>query len=107
VTEHLIRQRLADVREFVGMSVAAAAEAADLSAEDLVAIERGLREVDDLELQRLARAYGVRGPYFTEPEDSRCDEAVIVLGRLAGELTGGDRDEALRFAAYLRHAVTD
>lgn len=99
--------RLRATREYVGLDVPGAAAASGVVEGDLAAIEAGDAAVDEFTLKRLARAYGVRSSYFTEPEDELHAEAVVVLGRLAGELTGHDRDEALRFAAYLRHTIED
>jgi hypothetical protein len=99
--------RLREAREYVGLGTADAAAASGIAEDDLAAIEAGRIAVDDLTLQRLGRAYGLRTPYFTASDDELRAEAVVVLGRLAGEVTGHDRDEALRFAAYLRHALDD
>ncbi len=99
--------RLRDAREYLGLDAATAAAACGIDEAELIALEAGRIEVDELKLQRLARAYGVRSAYFTEPESELQEDAVIVLGRLARELRGHDRDEALRFAAYLRHALED
>lgn len=99
--------RLREAREYVGFAIAEAAAASGIAAQELDAIETGRVPIDDLTLQRLGRAYGLRTTYFTSSEDELRAEAVVVLGRLGGELTGHDRDEALRFAAYLRHALDD
>jgi transcriptional regulator with XRE-family HTH domain len=107
VTGPVDNQRLRAVREYVGLGIADAAEAGGLPEHELAAIEDGSTTLDDLVLQRLGRVYGLRTSYFTASEDELRDEAVVVLGRLAGELAGQDHDEALRFAAYLRHALDD
>lgn len=99
--------RLREAREYVGLAITDAAAAGGIAPDELAAIETGRMPVDDLILQRLGRAYGLRTTYFTASDDELRAEAVVVLGRLAGELTGHDRDEALRFAAYLRHALDD
>jgi len=99
--------RLREAREYVGFAIAEAAAASGIAARELDAIEAGRVPIDDLALQRLGRAYGLRTTYFTASEDELRAEAVVVLGRLGGELTGHDRDEALRFAAYLQHALDD
>ena len=99
--------RLRDAREYVGLGTEDAAAASGMAEDDLAAIEAGRIAVDDLTLQRLGRTYGLRTSYFTASDDELRAEAVVVLGRLAGEVIGHDRDEALRFAAYLRHALDD
>ncbi len=99
--------RLRAAREYVGLDVAGAAAASGVAEGNLAAIEAGRAAVDELTLQRLGRAYGVRSSYFIESEAELHAGAVVVLGRLAGELAGHDRDEALRFAAYLRHSIED
>ncbi len=99
--------RLRDAREYVGFAIADAAAATGIAPQELDAIEAGRVPIDDLILHRLGRAYGLRTTYFTASDDELRAEAVVVLGRLGGELTGHDRDEALRFAAYLQHALDD
>jgi transcriptional regulator with XRE-family HTH domain len=99
--------RLRAAREYVGLTIGETSSASGISETALVALESGGGEVDDVTLQRLASAYGVRTTYLTEPEDQLLAGAVTVLGRLGGEMEGHDRDEALRFAAYLRHASGD
>jgi transcriptional regulator with XRE-family HTH domain len=89
--------RLRDAREYVGLGTTDAAAASGIAEDNLAAIEAGRIAVDDLTLQRLGRAYGLRTSYFTASDDEL----------RAGEVTGHDRDEALRFAAYLRHALDD
>lgn len=99
--------RLRTARDYVGLTIAETSTTCGIPEGMLAALELGRAEVDEVTLQRLAGAYGVRASYFTEPEEQLLAGAVTVLGRLGGELEGHDRDEALRFAAYLRHATAD
>jgi transcriptional regulator with XRE-family HTH domain len=104
VSNHELADRLRAARDYVGLTIAETSTTSGIPEMTLAALELGRVDVDDVTLQRLAGTYGVRTSYFTEPEDQLLAGAVTVLGRLGGELEGHDRDEALRFAAYLRHA---
>lgn len=99
--------RLAEVREYLGIELAQAEVETGLPAADLAAIESGERPPDDLELARLARFYGHPVGYFLRAPDPLDASAVSVLARLTDGLTEHDRQEALRFAAYLRDASED
>ena len=99
----LVSARVRELREFVGMPVAEASQIAGLAPGELEQIEDGTRAAHELELHRLARAFGVRASYFSDSTDAFAADA-NVLGRLTGALTGEDRIEALRLLLYLRHA---
>ena len=99
-----ISERLRTARVYVGMSAADVAAGTGIGEDDLAGIEGGTRKVDELELQRLARLYGYSAAYFHGYEEPLPDDAVTILTRLTRELTEPDRQEALRFAAYLRQA---
>jgi len=102
-----VAERLRAARAYVGMSAADVAADTGLREDELAAIEEGARPVDDLELQRLARLYGYSSAYFQGHEEPLPEYAVTILTRLTSELAEPDRQEALRFAAYLRQAPED
>jgi transcriptional regulator with XRE-family HTH domain len=100
-------ERLAEVRQYLGIELAQAEAETGIPEVDLTAIETGQRPPGDLELARLARCYGHPTGYFLRPPDPLDPSAVSVLARLTDGLTDHDREEALRFAAYLRDASED
>jgi len=100
-------ERLAEVRQYLGIGLAQAEAETGIPEAYLTAIETGQRPPDDLELGRLARCYGHPVSYFLRPPDPLDPSAVSVLARLTEGLTEHDRQEALRFAAYLRDASED
>jgi transcriptional regulator with XRE-family HTH domain len=99
--------RLRGARDFVGLTVEEVSARIGISPERLLEIETGEAEraVDDLELRRLATAYEVSSAYFTDPMDDLTAGALVVIGRLDGELSESDKKEALCFAGFLRYAV--
>lgn len=98
---------LAEVRQYLRIGLAQAEAETGISGADLTAIETDQRPPDDLELARLARCYGHPAGYFLRPPDPLDPSAVSVLARLTDGLTDHDRQEALRFVAYLRDASGD
>jgi transcriptional regulator with XRE-family HTH domain len=98
---------LREARVYIGMTASEAAASAGVAEDGLASIECGERLPDDLEVQRLARAYGYRTGYFTSEDDPLPDDTVAVLARLTRELSERDRAEVERFAEYLRHASGD
>lgn len=98
-----IAARLADARSYLGFSTAYVAAATGMTATALEAVESGRRAPDELELQRLSRAYGYPVRWFLGHDDTVPEETVQLLARMVDALTSEDRAEALRFAAYLRY----
>ena len=104
MNQQLTSRRIRETRAYLAITLEDAAAAADIQQEQLQLIEQGRRTVDDLTVQRLARAFGCVPAYLTsEPAEDK--DTIAVLARLTGDLTGPDRAEALRFASYLRHAT--
>jgi transcriptional regulator with XRE-family HTH domain len=99
--------RLREAREYVGLAVADAAAAAGMADPELDAIERGARPPDELELERLARAYGYARGHFARPPQPLDEGTVAVVARLGEAMSDHDRREAMLFAAYLRDAGED
>jgi transcriptional regulator with XRE-family HTH domain len=102
-----LAQRLREAREYVGLERTDAAAAAGMSEAALDAAERGKREPDDLELERLARAYGYARRHFARPAEPLDAATVAVVARLGDGMSDHDRREATMFAAYLRDAAGD
>lgn len=97
--------RLREVREYLNLSQQFVAAQTGIPRSAISDIERGVRKVDSLELQRLSRLYRYPVSYFlgegsvAEPADA----TVQALARAVGELTEEDRAEVLRFADFLQH----
>jgi transcriptional regulator with XRE-family HTH domain len=104
VNQQLTSTRIRETRAYLAITLEDAAAAASIRQEQLQQIEQGQRTVDDLTIQRLARAFGCVPAYLTS-EPVQDEDTIAVLARLTGGLTGPDRLEALRFASYLRHAT--
>jgi transcriptional regulator with XRE-family HTH domain len=102
-----IAQRLRATREYVGMELAEAAGAAGVTECELAALEAGSRVPHDLELERLADAYGYRRGYLARPLAPLDEGAVAVVARLGERLSDCDRHEVMLFAAYLRDTGDD
>jgi transcriptional regulator with XRE-family HTH domain len=100
-------ERMRAAREYVGIGRAEAAATAAMTESDLAALEAGRRAPDEIELERLASAYGYRRGYFARPPAPLDEPAVAVVARLGARLSDRDRREAMLFAAYLRDAGDD
>lgn len=94
-------RRLRDVREYLCLSPEDVVATTGVSNADLLALEDGAREPDQLVLRRLARAYGYPAAYFRGPADAS-DTAGVGIARLSGDMSSQDRDELDRFTAFLR-----
>ncbi len=104
MNHQLTAGRIHETREYLAITLADAAEAAGMGEEQLRQIEQGERTLDELSVQRLARALGC-GPAYLTSEPAEDHETVEALARLTDGLTESDRLEARRFASYLRHAI--
>ena len=104
MNQQLTASRIRETREYLAITLEDAAAAAGIEYAQLRAIEQGEHVVDELSIQRLARAFGCVTAYLTS-EPRKDEQTVQVLARLTDRLTEPDRLEALRFMSYLRHAV--
>lgn len=104
-TQTELGARLREVREYLNVSQQFVAEQTGIPRSAISDIERGVRKVDSLELQRLSRIYRYPVSYFLgeDTEIAGSDATLTALARAAGELTEDDRAEVLRFATFLRH----
>ncbi len=101
-----LARRLRETREYLNLSQQFVAAETGLARSAISDIERGVRRVDSLELQRLARVYRYPVSYFLGDDDEVAgadSDNIRALARAAGELTDGDVAEVLRFATFLRH----
>jgi len=98
--------RLRDAREYLGYSQEEAAKALDVSRPAITNMESGQRNVQALELGKLARLYGRSVSYLMtgEEEVAEADPKVAFAARALQGLTPNDLDEVLRFAGYLRNS---
>lgn len=98
-----VAARLRDAREYLGMSQDAVAHAVGLSRPAVTNLEAGLRKVDSIELDQLARLYGRPVEYFLNGEDQAGrSKQVDFLARKLDGLSTKDLDEVARFADFLR-----
>jgi transcriptional regulator with XRE-family HTH domain len=98
--------RLREAREYLGYSQEEAAQALGVSRPAITNMESGQRNVQALELGKLARLYGRSVSYLMTGEDepSESDAKVAFAARALQGLTSSDLDEVLRFAGYLRNS---
>jgi transcriptional regulator with XRE-family HTH domain len=97
-------QRLKATREYLGLSQQQVAERTGIVRSAVSDIERGLRKVEVMELQKLARLYRLPASYFLDEEDSADagEHALAGLPRTARPLSEGDRIEVAKFIQYLQ-----
>lgn len=100
-----VAARLHESRLFVNLSSDFVAEQIGISQGELDEIERGLRPVDDGEIERLAALYRLSVAYLrTGRDDAEVGEAAKnALKRAEGELTERERNEVERFALFLQN----
>ncbi|MCX5450240.1 helix-turn-helix domain-containing protein [Streptomyces nigrescens] len=100
----LLGRRLKETREYLGLSQQQVAERTGIVRSAISDIERGVRRVEVMELQKLARLYRLSVSYFLD-EDEAADageHAFAGLPRTKQPLSEGDRIEVARFIQYLQ-----
>ncbi|ROQ23572.1 DNA-binding XRE family transcriptional regulator [Streptomyces sp. PanSC19] len=100
----LLGRRLKDTREYLGLSQQQVAERTGIVRSAVSDIERGMRRVEVMELQKLARLYRLSVSYFLD-EDEAADageHAFAGLPRTKQPLSEGDRIEVAKFIQYLQ-----
>ncbi|MET7944186.1 helix-turn-helix domain-containing protein [Streptomyces sp. NPDC005302] len=97
-------QRLKATREYLGLSQQQVAERTGIVRSAVSDIERGMRKVEVMELQKLARLYRLPASYFLDEEDSADagEHALAGLPRTGRTLSEGDRIEVTKFIQYLQ-----
>ncbi|WP_328842855.1 helix-turn-helix domain-containing protein [Streptomyces sp. NBC_00258] len=97
-------QRLKATREYLGLSQQQVAERTGIVRSAVSDIERGVRRVEVMELQKLARLYRLPASYFLDEEESADagEHALAGLPRTARPLNEGDRIEVAKFIEYLQ-----
>jgi transcriptional regulator with XRE-family HTH domain len=97
-------QRLKATREYLGLSQQQVAERTGIVRSAVSDIERGVRKVEVMELQKLARLYRLPASYFLDEQDSADagEHALAGLPRTARPLSEGDRIEVAKFIQYLQ-----
>ncbi len=98
-------ERLRSVREYLNFSQQYVAERTGIPRSAMSDIERGVRKVDSLELQKLSRLYRHSVGYFLGEADGEGDtqqESAQTLTRAVAGLSSADVDEVVRFARFLR-----
>lgn len=97
-------QRLKATREYLGLSQQQVAERTGIVRSAVSDIERGVRKVEVMELQKLARLYRLPASYFLDEGESADagEHALAGLPRTAKPLSEGDRIEVAKFIQYLQ-----
>lgn len=95
--------RLREIREYLNFSQQYVSDRTGIPRSAISDIERGSRKVDSLELKKLSRLYRYPVGYFLDEQvDADAgDHAVALLARRLTSLTDADRDQVMRFAAFL------
>lgn len=97
-------RKLREAREYLDLAQDEVARILNIPRSAISLIESGQRKVEALELKRLAELYQRSVNSFTgdEGQDASLPDEVEHLARAATELSKEDRDELVRFAAFLR-----
>lgn len=102
VTQEQLAAKLRETREYLGLSQQFVATQTGLPRSAISDIERAVRRVDSLELQRLARLYRYPVGYFLGVEEEEASDALTALRAAASDLDDSDMQEVVRFANFLR-----
>jgi transcriptional regulator with XRE-family HTH domain len=99
----VLGDRLRKVREYLSFSQQWVSEQTGIPRTAVSEIERGARRVDSLEIKKLARLYRYPISYFLDEDLDAvvADHAVTGLARRLTNLKQEDRDQVLKFAAFL------
>ncbi len=97
-------RKLREAREYLDLAQDEVARILNIPRSAISLIESGQRKVEALELKRLAEMYQRPVNSFTgdEGQNASLPDEVEHLARAASELSKEDRDELVRFAAFLR-----
>jgi transcriptional regulator with XRE-family HTH domain len=104
--EQALAQRLREAREYLGLPQELVAEKLGIPRPAVSAIETGKRKVSSLELKQLAHLYRQSISHFlgTQDDSDAHDELLSALYRATQPLSNADKEQVLRFAAFLRAA---
>ncbi|PWR11827.1 XRE family transcriptional regulator [Micromonospora sicca] len=99
----ILGERLKDVREYLNFTQQWVSEQTGIPRTAIGEIERGSRRVDSFELKKLARLYRYPISYFLDEDLDAvpAEHAVIGLARRLTNLKQEDRDQVMKFAAFL------
>lgn len=99
----ILGERLKKVREYLNFSQQSVSEQTGIPRTAISEIERGARRVDSLEIKKLARLYRYPISYFLDEDLDAvaAEHAVTGLARRLTNLKQQDRDQVLKFAAFL------
>ena len=100
--------RLKEAREYCGFTQEDVAAHLGLPRTAVSLMESGMRRVEALELQRLAKLYQTTMESLTgHDQESPEPESVRLVARATAKLSVNDREEVLRFAQFLRSRKSD
>jgi len=97
-----LARRLAEMREYLGLSQQEVSKATGIPRATISAIETGRRRIESVELETLAQAYEVDVAHFLRAGAHDEPEEIQHIARTAKALASEDRAELLRFAEYLK-----
>ncbi|KVF96561.1 transcriptional regulator [Burkholderia vietnamiensis] len=98
-------RRLREARAYLGLSQDDVANALGISRPAVTNIESGVRKVEAVELDKLARLYGRPVQFFlTGEEPAGSDPKVEFLARTLNGLSERDIEEVSRFAEFLKRS---
>ena len=98
----ILAERLRDAREYLGFSQEEVSKYLGIPRTALSNIENAQRGVDATELSKLAKLYKRSISELTGEEEIDVDQDIQHIARQAAELSTKDREELLRFVAYLK-----
>ena len=102
LTQEQLSARLRETREYLGFSQQFVSGQTGIPRSAVSDIERGVRRVDALELQRLAKLYRYPVGYFLGVSAAEESDALAALRAATEDLDDQDLAEIVRFASYLR-----
>lgn len=99
----IIAVRLREARETLGMTQGDVAEALHIARTSIVSMEKGTRNINAVELTRLAALYR-RSIDWILGQDAEPAETTTALYRAAATLSEDDKAQVIRFAQFLASA---
>jgi transcriptional regulator with XRE-family HTH domain len=97
-----INNRLANARDYIGLTVESVSELLNLPLEYMLKIENGQEEPKIEDLEKFSKLYKHSVNYFLN-NDYSFKSDVEVLARATSDLSEIDREHVMRFSSILSH----